>query len=284
MIYGKSYIDKRERLFRLSKYKDIIDKMEWSYSRLSSFDHCKYEFYLNYIIANDDEYLEESNFYAEVGSYVHEILAKIFNRELTPDEASQYYVDNYNDNVFYKAKQSTMNKTFEACADYFATVDFGWLNDYEILGVEMENKFQIGKYNFVGYIDLLLRDKRDGKIVVVDHKSAPYPFKVNGGVKSNYQSNFNSYKRQMYLYSYAVKQKYDEFPKEIRWNHFKDGGRFASIPFLEEEYYETIKWFEDMIHKVEKEEDFQPMLEFFYCKNLCNFRASCEYCKMEDWK
>ena len=154
--------------------------MRWSYSRLTSFERCQYEFYLNYIVNDNSKYLSEGNFYAEVGIFVHEILAKIFNGELTPDEASRYYMDNYANNVFYKTKKTSMKKTFELCAEYFATVDFCWLNDYEILGVEHKVEFEIDGYSFVGYIDLLLKDKRDGEIVIVDHKSSPYPLKSDG--------------------------------------------------------------------------------------------------------
>lgn len=261
----------------MGEYKDDISKMQWSYSRLTSFEHCKYEFYLNYIIHDNEKYLSEGNYYAEVGSFVHEILAMIFNKELTPDEAAQYYIDNFDDNVFYKTKQSTMNKTFELCANYFSEVDFSWLNDYEILGVEMEVKFQIEGYNFIGYIDLLVRDKRDGKIVVIDNKSSEYPFRLDGKIKAKSKQSFENYKKQMYLYSYAVMDKYGEFPKEITWNHFKDGGRFATIPFVKSEYDKSVKWFVDTIRAIENEQDFAPNEDFFYCHNLCNFRNSCEY-------
>lgn len=276
----------------MNEYKDDIDNMHWSYSRLTSFERCKYEFYLNYIVNNDEQYLSESNFYAEVGIFVHDILAKIFNKftknkkspKLSLDEAAQYYVDNFDDNVFYKVKKSTMDKTFELCADYFANMETDWLKDYEVLGVELEVEFKIEDYDFIGYIDLLLRDKRDDKIVVVDHKSSPYPLKLNGEVKKNSLHSFEAYKKQMYLYSYAVKEKYGEFPKEIRWNHFKDNGKMVSIPFKKEEYDAAVKWLVDTIHNIENEDNFKPSLDYFYCKNLCNFRNCCEYCKDSDWK
>lgn len=251
--------------------------MVFSYSRLTSFENCKYEFYLNYIVNDKDEYQPESNFYAEVGSFVHEILAMIFEGKLTPDEAAKYYVDNFDNNVFYKTSKKTMDKSFEACANYFAEVDFGWLNDYEILGVEMETKFQIEGYDFIGYIDLLVRDKRDGRIVIIDNKSSEYPFRLDGKVKANLVQKFENYKKQMYLYSHGVVEKYGEFPKEIAWNHFKNGGKFATIPFAKSEYDKTIKWFIDTIRIIEKEKDFDPNENFFYCHNLCNFRNSCEY-------
>lgn len=251
--------------------------MIWSYSRLTSFENCKYEFYLNYILRDFDNYPREDNYYAEVGSYVHKILEMIFNKELALDEAAEYYVKNFDDNVFSETYASTMEKTFEACADYFAEVDFDWLNDYEILGVEKEVKFEINGYKFVGYIDLLLRDKRDGKIVVVDNKSTEYPFKTNGKLYARAKKSFDKYKKQMYLYCHAIKGEYGEFPKEITWNHFKDGGRLATIPFDEKEYNQTIDWLLKTIGEIEKEEDYEPSMNFFYCKNLCSFRGSCEY-------
>ena len=276
----------------MEEYKDDINKMCWSYSRLTTFERCKYEFYLNYIVGDNEQYLSEGNFYAEVGTYVHDILARIFNNflndkdkpKLSLDEAAQYYVDNFDNNIFYKVKKSTMNKTFELCADYFANMDIDWLKDYEVLGVELEIEFKIEGYDFIGYIDLLLRDKRDNKIVVVDHKSSPYPLKANGEVKKNALHSFESYKKQMYLYSYAIKEKYGEFPKEIRWNHFKDNGEMVTIPFKKEECDAVIKWLTDTIHNIENEDNFKPSLDYFYCKNLCNFRNCCEYCKDNRWR
>lgn len=268
----------------MTKCENDNNKQRWSYSKLTSFENCKYEFFLNYIVNDDDVYLSENNYYAEVGSYVHEILAMILSGKLTPDDASQYYVDNFFDNVFYKTRQSAMDKTFESCAEYFANVDFGWLNNYEILGVEQEVKFKIDQYDFIGYIDLLLRDKRDGRIVIVDHKSSGYPFTLDGKLNYKSKDTFPKYKKQMYLYSHAVKELYGEFPKLLVWNHFKDGGQLAKIEFSENDYADAVKWAVDTIHISEAEEEYAPTMGYFYCTNLCNFRNSCDYVKDKTWK
>lgn len=268
----------------MSEYKEIIDKMRWSFSRLNTFDTCKYCFYLNYIVDDDDLYLSEGNYYAEVGSFMHEILERMFKGEFTQEDALQYYIDNFEDNVFYKVKESTMERTYELCRNYLEDENFSWVDNFEILGVELEMSLDIVGYEFIGYIDLLLRDKSDGKIVVLDHKSAQYPLKTDGTVKKNSEHSFNSYKKQMYLYCHAVKEKYGEFPKAIVWNHFKEGGKFVTVKFKKSEYAETMKWFEETIHKIENEDDFEPTFDYFYCKNLCNFRANCEYCLTADWK
>ncbi|MCD8289890.1 MAG: PD-(D/E)XK nuclease family protein [Prevotella sp.] len=257
-------------------YKRIINKMRWSYSRLECYTHCPYEFFLQYIVADDDIYLSEGNYYAEVGSYVHEILEMIFNGKLSIDDAPEYYAEHYDENVLYRASESTMNKNYEACANYFAEVDFSWLKDFEILGVEKECNFTLYGYDFIGYIDLLLRDKKDGRIVIVDHKSAAYPLKKDGGVKKQSEKSFESYKRQMYLYSHAVYEMLGELPKEIWWNHFKEG-KFVKIPFSQEELKASTDWAIQTIHDIESNKDFEAIDDYFYCHNLCNFRHSCEY-------
>jgi hypothetical protein len=201
----------------------------------------------------------------------------IFEGKLKPEDSLDYFIDNYEMNVCYKVKQSTMDKNLEIMADYFATLDINWINDYEIIGVEKEVNFTLNGKNFVGFIDLLLRDKRDGKIVILDHKSAEYPFKKNGELKKKEAKSFNGYKKQMYLYAHAVNQIYGEFPKEMTWNLFKDGGKFATIPFIEKEYKEIMEWFDKVISEIESEKEFDPHEDYFYCHNLCNFRNCCEF-------
>lgn len=188
----------------MHNYLDTIDKMIWSYSRLSTFQRCKYEFYLNYIIHNDEIYFSESNFYAQLGGFIHEILAMIFDGKLKPSDAFEYYKNNYDNKITYKVKQSIMEQSYFDCAKYLLNESFNWLKDYEILGAEIKVRFRIQKYNFIGFIDLLLRDKRDGRLVIVDNKSSKYPFKADGTVKAKEKHSFENYKKQMYLYAYAV--------------------------------------------------------------------------------
>lgn len=266
----------------MSEYKDKIDGMMWSYSRIACYDNCPYAFYLKYIIDDEKQYLAEGNYYAEVGSYVHAILEKILNGELSVDDASQYYVNHFEDNVFYETWQSAMDKTYEACADYFASVDFNWLKDYEVLGVEQEIKVEIDGYSFIGYIDLLLRHKETKEIYVVDHKSSAYPFKKDGkSILKKSEKDFAKYKKQMYLYCKYVYDTYGEYPKWIAWNHFKDQ-KIAKIQFSEEEYREALLWLENEIQKIKKDDTFEANIDFFYCTQICEFRSSCEYINQEE--
>ena len=256
--------------------------MVWSYSRISTYAQCKYQFYLKYIVNDTDEYMPEGNYYAEVGSYVHSILEKIFKGELSVDDAAQYFVDNYENNVFYSVKQSIMDKTFDMCADYFADLSLEWLNDFDIVGVEKEIETYIGEYKFTGFIDLLIRDKKTGDFIIIDHKSAKYPFskKTQKLLKAS-ENSFESYKKQMYLYSHAIKEMYGVYPKWIIWNHFKDH-EVVRIPFNEKDYANSIDWFIETIREIKMDESYPENQEYFYCHNLCDFRHSCEYARFEE--
>ena len=256
--------------------------MRWSYSRLSSYRNCPYEFYLNYILNDPDLYLPEGNFYAENGSLGHEVLEKVFRKELSADQAAEYYVDHLSE-LCYKTKETTMNKKINACIDYFATVDFDWLRDYEILGVEKEMRFNLFGYDFIAYIDLLIQDKKTKEIMVIDHKSSAYPLTKAGKVAKNHEDTFAGYKRQAYIYAYAVHEEYGQYPVSIAWNYFADNGRWVEIHFNESEYEETLQWAKETIEAIQAEEEFPGNPQFFYCTNLCNFRNSCEYAKMGEW-
>lgn len=260
----------------MSDYKNEIDKMTWSFSRISCFEQCKYSFYLQYLQDDSETYLPESNYYAELGSYVHLILEMIFKGELTIEEAPAYYAEHFEENVCYKVKQETMDKNYELCANYFAEVDFEWLKDYDILGVEMNVKTNIKGYDFTGYIDLLVQHKVTKDIIIIDHKSATYPLSKKGVVLKSQEHKFDSYKKQMYLYAYYIKEKYGVYPKELWWNYFKTN-QFAKIPFSKDEYDKTIMWLDDVIKEIENENNYDSNEDFFFCVNLCNFRNSCEY-------
>ena len=80
----------------MSKYEKEIDAMTFSFSRCHSFEGCKYEWYLNYILVDEHHrplYESEQNFYAAFGKFCHELLEKIFKKEMTVEQAAQRYID-----------------------------------------------------------------------------------------------------------------------------------------------------------------------------------------------
>ena len=258
---------------------DAVKDMVWSYSRLSAFEQCKYQFYLKYILCDENEYQTEGNYYAEVGSFVHSILEKIFKGELSVEDAPDYYLNHFDENVFYTIRPEQMEKVYEDCANYFSSLDLDWLTRYEILGVEKRINIQIDGYPFTGIIDLLLKNKSNGKIVLMDHKSGKSPLSPKTGkLLKTQEAVFNEHKKQLYLYSKAVKEEYGDLPSLLCWNHFRDS-TIVREPFNSIEYEEALKWMVDTVHAIENEQIYDGNREYFYCRFLCPYRHTCEYAK-----
>lgn len=259
----------------MSEYQFIIDNMIWSFSNLNSFNQCKYEWYLQRIERADGK----NNFYAEYGSFCHKILEKYAKGELGLFELAEYFELNYDKEVteFVYHKTADIRQNYkEKGIDYFENIDLD-LNSYEILGIEKKCNFEVEGKPFIGFIDLLLKDKQNGDIIVLDHKSSEYPIGKRGKILKSEQKKFQSYKRQLYLYAIQVYNEYGVYPVKLVWNFFKQQ-KWLAIPFDKDEYLEAQKWAIDTIHQIEKEEDFPPTVDFYYCHNLCRYRNSyCEY-------
>ena len=262
----------------MTSYKEILDKITFSFSTLHQYEQCPYAFYNRKI---DGTELNEGNFYSDAGGYMHDIQAQIFANQLNLDDALNYYIENYDNNVCYTAKQSTMDKKYEQGADYLAALDLSELDNYEILGVEKEVHFELQGYKFIGFIDLLLQNKISGEIILVDHKSSDHFMKKDGKPLKNQLSNFEAYSKQMYLYSYPIYQEYGKYPSRIVWNHFYEQ-TITNIPFVKENYDKTLNWAVDIIHKIYQDEEFAAHLNYMMCHVLCGYRNSCEYVKGEE--
>lgn len=259
----------------MSQYSFLIDNMVWSFSRLNSFHICQHEWYLQYI----DECKGDNNFYAEFGSFCHKILEKYAKGELGIFDLATYFDEHYDEaiqtDVFNKGSD-TKEKYRKIGIDYFQNVDLDFEN-YEILGIEKKCNFEIEGHQFTGYIDLLLRDKSDGRIILIDHKSSDYPIGKRGGFLKQEKEKFEQYKKQLHLYCEQVFKEYGEYPKQIGWNYFKCQ-KWLFLDFDEEEFKASKNWALATIVEINQTEFFPPNPDFFYCHNLCRFRNSyCEY-------
>ena len=234
-------------------------KERYSYSRLSSFRQCPYSWKQRYIHGNKGI----DNSFSDYGKIVHEILeqfslGKLELFELSSIFESRFDLVNWNfpHNKFVDLEESYRNKGIA----YFDNFE-GW--DAEVLGVEQEFEFTINGYDFIGYIDLIL--KKDDDIIIVDHKS-----------KSKFSSKRDKmeYTRQLYLYAYWVHEKYGKYPAKLIFNLFKSQV-MIEIPFNMVAYKETIKWVLDTIEAIKIETEFKPNVDVFFCANLCNIRETC---------
>ena len=246
--------------------------MLWSFSRLNSFYTCAYEWKRKYI---ECEY-GENGFFGEFGSHCHSLLEGYAKGEISIFEISQLYEDEFNNVVVHDAppnKYADIRQSyFDKGLEYFNNIDLD-LENYEILGVEKEVRFKIAGKDFIGFIDLLLRDKRDETIVILDHKSASLKFKKNGEISKTDAEHFLEFKRQLYLYSMPVIEEYGKVDY-LEWNMFKDQKKIR-IEWNEDEYKEAINWAKETIEKIEKENLWLPNPDYYYCHYLCSQRNNC---------
>lgn len=246
--------------------------MTWSFSRIHAWELCPYAFYLKYIEGRDGE----SNYYASNGKCMHQVFEAILSDKISIDECTEYYAAQY-DLICEKTKQSIMDNTFEKCIDYLCVINDLDKTRYEIIGVELKLVFKIKKYNFVGYADLVVKDKQNGEILLIDHKQAPHFMKKDGTPLKSQLENFLAYRHQMYIYCKGLKECFGIDVNKIVWHHFKDDGELTIIPFNQEEFDETMEWAIDTITKIKRDKTFINKPSYMMCTSLCDYRNNCEY-------
>lgn len=260
----------------------IIDGFKhWSFSRLSAFYQCKKEWHENYVLHPGES---EGGAFAEYGSLNHEIFEKYKKGELAVWDCLQYYEDHYGEFVthdFPMLKNGDMGKKYYDDGVALWEQFSGLLEDHETLGVEKEVFFQIGNYDFIGYIDLLTRDPVTNGLVLTDHKSKNLKILKSGKISKSDLHSFDTLKKQLYLYSKPIIEEYGEEPTTLQWNLFRLR-QIYSIPWDRNEYEETLQWATDTIHLIEEEEEWAASPDFFYCRNLCDARGWCDEYRNSD--
>lgn len=255
----------------MSVYKNLLDGMVWSYSRLTAYEHCPFSWYRRYIEGETGE----GSFYADNGKAMHEVFDALIKGKVSFEDAPSLYLEKYEAITTY-VKQDIMDKTFDTCINYLCNIDENVLDDYEVVGSEIKLDFLIYGYRFTGFVDLLLRDK-DGNLIVVDHKSSDPFLKKNGEPYAKTKEQFENYVKQLSLYCYGVFQIYGEMPTKIVFHHFKNDGKLTVIPVNEKLIEDAVDWCIDVIEKIYNDETFEAKPKTGFCYRLCDYRKDCEY-------
>lgn len=261
--------------------KPKLDRMIWSFSSVKNYYGCPRCFYYTYV----DKKPRIDNAFAKFGSFVHELLEGYYTGRFEFFELSGLYEELYSSRVDLRfpanAYTDLAESYYSSGLDYLNSFE-GLPDHYSVLGVEEKVQTTINGYPFVGYIDLVLKDKRDGGIIVWDHKSHK---------KFASKKEAKEYTRQLYLYSYHIVEKYGVYPKELCFNRFR-AGEEDHIVFSQDDYQEALQWFSDTISSVYADEEFfdkitlqyrqkgKKLSEYskgsdFFCENLCSVRAFC---------
>lgn len=254
-------------------YAPVIQDMTWSYSRIKSFCDCRYRWYLRYI----RKLKAKDMFFANYGSFMHKLIEMYLKGEGTSRQLSNMYLQKFREKVVGSAPN---NKVFE---NYFKS-GLQYLRElqpfpYNILAVEKKVDFDLDGIPFVGYIDLLA--ERDGNLYIIDNKSKMLKPRSKNRNPTKNDEELDSYLKQLYLYSIAIEQEYQEFPKALCFNCFRTP-IFIQERFEKRAYANSKVWFSDKVIQITNETDFKPNIEFFKCKYLCEMNEHCEYYRLSN--
>jgi len=251
----------------------IIDGMTWSYSRLTAYTTCPYSWFLKYILGEDTS----SNFYAEYGTFMHELLSKFYKNEASKDSILLEFLTGFSHNVpsivDSQYFESTKEKYFDLGAEYLET--FKPFDFKKLITVEGEHNFKIDKYKFTGFIDLAGYDENND-LVIIDHKSKDLKPRSNRKKPTLTDIELDEYLQQLYLYCIPIFNLTGEYPKWLKYNCFK-ADKVIVEPFVMANFEKAKRWARHIIEFIQEERKWEPTGNYIYCKDICNNRNICEY-------
>lgn len=236
----------------------------WSFSKLSAYCHCPRSFKLQYI----DRVPQEDNAFSEYGTLCHSLLEEWAKGELLPFELADAYRNRYNDVVkhYFPAFPPGIGLNYyQSGHRYFAGFE-GIGDPYQIMAVEDRFTVHIGGIRYAGIVDLLLRNRETGDLVVLCHKS-----KSLKGMKKDFAFSI----KQLYLYTLGIEQRYGQLPALLRFNLFRSG-RMMDEFFCKEEYENAKRWLLETVDQVKNDSDWKPSLSEFHCTQICSSYPYCE--------
>jgi hypothetical protein len=172
---------------------------------------------------------------------------------------------------FPKFKYTDLNiKMFDSIMEHYDT--FNFFDGYKFIEYETEHYINIDGIPFKAIPDMVGYDLKN-KFIIGDHKIS----------KLWLDKEIQKKKRQLYTYSLAIINKYNQYPDHFEINFFKEN-KIIKYKFIDNELDETKKWINDQIELIIKEKEFIPRCELvkdkttdFYANYLCNHRKDCEY-------
>lgn len=241
----------------------IPPNFKWSFSKLSAFDGCREMFRLQFI----DHIPQDGNAFSDYGSFCHKLLEEWAKGELPAIAMAEEYEAGYDNAVthsFPPFPKGMPQRYYDAGLAYFESFD-GFGDEWEILSAEEKFEISIGGYPFVGIADLILKNKNDGSIWVIDHKSKS---------GTSMTKELSTYRRQLYTYAAHVKEKYGVFPAKLSFNMFKEG-TWIHEDFDMRMYEDTMKWVVETIESILLETEWKPCPSSYFCRFICGVLDSC---------
>lgn len=132
---------------------------------------------------------------------------------------------------------------------------------------------------FTGVVDFL-GESVNGELFLVDNKSRELKERSGRAKPTAKDQELDDMLRQLYLYSIPVFDEFGRYPDWLCFNCFRSGV-FIKEQFDIEKFEEAKRWALNLIEEIEREEDFDPNPNYFFCKWLCGVNDKCEYYEEE---
>ena len=184
-----------------------MEKNFYSYSKLTCFENCQYDYYLTYIKGLRDN---GETIYTFLGTACHEILELFQDGQINNEQAVEMFLNKVQDSDFLGLKwysDKTRNDYVQSIIHFFENYS---RYDNKVL---MEQRFEIDVNDVLmkGFIDLVVFED-DNTISVYDYKTS-----TKFATKS-----LPNYGRQLVLYAYAMKKLNPNINiNNIGWNMLK---------------------------------------------------------------
>ena len=145
---------------------------------------------------------------------------------------------------------------------------------YKRLWVEERRDFVLENRKFTGVVDFL-GESVNGELFLVDNKSRELKERSGRAKPTAKDQELDDMLRQLYLYSIPVFDEFGRYPDWLCFNCFRSGV-FIKEQFDIEKFEEAKRWALNLIEEIEREEDFDPNPNYFFCKWLCGVNDKCD--------
>jgi CRISPR/Cas system-associated exonuclease Cas4 (RecB family) len=248
----------------------FTDKMTFSFSNINTYNQCPHGWKLTYYEGED----RIGNWYGQFGNLCHDIMEKFMTDELDLFDLSQYFADNYTKVITASPPPfpaGLPDRYSNEIIEFLDGVSFD-KNILQPLSVEKFMGMEIGGVKVTAKPDLLYRDTVRNKIVLADYKTSN-PFGQN---KKLNKKKIEEYKKQLLLYTYAIKQSLGiEIDELMIWFLRYDEQVF--VPFTQVDVDQTLIEFVEGVNLIKSDKEFPPKVNQFFCQQLCGVSAKCQY-------
>lgn len=210
---------------------------------------------------------QDNNAFAEYGTLCHELLEDWANGVIPSFELADAYAERFDASIrhcFPPFPRGMGQRYYEAGHAYFSSFD-GFGNQYEVIAVEERFELLIHGWSFVGIMDLVLREKDTGSLVVIDHKTMS---------DATMRKHGKRYTKQLYLYAAAIERKHHVFPNKLMFNLLREG-RMTHEAFDMDKMADVLLWVDDVINAVLREDRWEAKPSKYFCDHICSVAAHC---------